>query len=45
MESTVDVANKDGFLYTCFINGHVKDYWLPKLHESLGIPPPEDIEY
>ena len=44
IESTVNVTNDDGFLYTCFINKYVRDYWLPRLHQDLDMPPPEMIQ-
>jgi len=31
-----DLSNKDGFVYTCFINKKVEKFWVPRLEQNLA---------
>ncbi len=31
-----DERNEDGFIYNCFVNERIEDYWIPKLRKALN---------
>lgn len=37
---SVNNKTEEGYYYTCYINDIVEKYWIPKLHEALGLPIP-----
>ena len=33
--TTEIVSNKDGYLYNCFVDETIEDYWVPKFYEEV----------